>query len=118
MKYIHKNFLSMLVKNLIDLTDGLASFARAHYLFAAESLSQSVNYMITGNFGSELLRAMHNPGVMISHELIGIFETASKDFWINSLRNSPKLRFIQKNNFTKELEELIEEIDQFKSKQL
>lgn len=113
-KYV-QNFSYDAGRKLIDLTDGLASFARAHYLFAAESLSQNVNYMITGNFGSELFRAMHNPGVMISYELIEVFKNYNKDTWVNVLKNSSKLCFIQNSNFEKELDEIIDEIDQFKN---
>jgi len=100
---------------LIELTEGQASFARAHYVFAAKRLADMVHYMVAGNFGSELFRAMHNPGVVISKELAEVFKYNNKNIWIDSLINSPRLSFLQTGIFEKELDEVIEEIDQFKN---
>ncbi len=49
------------------------NLGRPHYLYAAKILSNRTRYIITGNFGSELFRALHLPGVMMSKTLIDIF---------------------------------------------
>ncbi len=99
----------------IELSEGLGSFARAHYVFSAKHLSHKVNYLVTGNFGSELFRAMHNQGVVLSRELIEVFKNHDKDKWIDILKTSPKINFLLANSYEKELERIIEEIDEFKS---
>lgn len=49
------------------------NLGRPHYLYAAQVLSNRTRHIITGNFGSELFRALHLPGVMMSETLIDIF---------------------------------------------
>lgn len=49
------------------------NLGRPHYLYAAKILSHRTRHIITGNFGSELFRALHLPGVMMSKTLIDIF---------------------------------------------
>ena len=102
---------------LVNKTEGYASFARAHYLFAVEHLSNETNYMITGNFGSELFRAVHNTGVVISKELLTIL-TKKEDEWINELKSSDKLRYLEIANFNNEFEQLIQDIKGFKNNYL
>ena len=62
--------LEMIVK-----TEGNASFARAHYRYAAEKLSKRTKYVITGNFGSELFRAFQYSGAVMSQEMISFFDS-------------------------------------------
>jgi len=99
--------------DMIFLTEGNASFSRAHYLFAVKKLALKTKYMITGNFGSELFRAMHNPGVMLSKELIGIFDSQD-DEWIKGITQSSKLNYLRMQGFKVEINQLIEEILAFK----
>lgn len=101
--------------DLINLTDGNAAFARAHYVYAARTLSEKVNYIITGNFGSELLRAVHNAGVVISKELMEYFGFNNNLQWIGSIKNSNKLKYLNENNFKNTLDSLIQELFEYKS---
>jgi hypothetical protein len=52
---------------------GSASFARGHYLYAVRKMAGYSEYMITGNFGSELFRAANVRGVVFSPNLTGTF---------------------------------------------
>lgn len=61
--------------NFMRLTEYNGNFGRPHYEYAARLLSERVGYILTGNFGSELFRAMHQPGVMMSEALIEVFST-------------------------------------------
>ncbi len=99
---------------LIEKTEGNASFSRAHYLYSVKNLSKDVKYILTGNFGSELFRAMHNHGVMISQELINIFKFNDEE-WIKLVKSSNKLNYLNKSEFEKELEQVIKEIIEFKN---
>ena len=101
-------------KDLITKTEGAASFARAHYVYAARILSEMTNYIITGNFGSELFRAMHNPGVMVSRELITFFDPRSNDNWKVALTCSKKLNFFRKDSIKNELYGVIEDLEGYK----
>lgn len=114
--YVEKNSFQRGIE-MIEKSSGAASFGRAHYVYAADILSQSTNYVITGNFGSELFRAMHNPGVMVSRELIDIFSAQSDDEWIDKLKNSPKWCYLnQEVDFQDAFKGLIASINEFKGK--
>lgn len=67
------------------LSEFNGNFGRPHYHYAARLLSGKTNYILTGNFGSEMFRAMHNPGVMMSEALIRVF-TATDNSWKDFLR--------------------------------
>lgn len=101
----------------IELTDGNGALNRSHYIYLARTLSQDRNYILTGNFGSELLRPFHEmpiTGLIISKELISIFKYKDKDMWINELQHSERLNFLNKHVFKHEFEALIEDIDKYK----
>ena len=60
-------------------SSSVATFSRGHYIHAASLLSRESRYIITGNFGSEVFRAVHTPGVMISPALYDVFVSRSPD---------------------------------------
>ncbi len=112
-KYVNEEALSCGL-DMVKKTEGNASYARAHYRYAAEKLSERVQYLITGNFGSELFRAFHNSGVMISPELISLFASRN-EVWVDTIKKSEKLNFLNTSNFKAELDELIEELIIYKN---
>ena len=69
------------------LTEHNGNFGRPHYHHAAQVLSEKTNYILTGNFGSELFRALHLPGVMMSECLIRVF-SAKDDSWKDFLKQT------------------------------
>ena len=92
------------------LTEYNGNLHRPHYYYAAERLSQKVNYIITGNFGSELFRALHNPGVMMSEDLINVF-SCPDNAWKDQL--TQKVNCWGINHFDEALEMLITEIEAY-----
>lgn len=90
------------------LTEFNGNFGRPHYHYAARALAQKTNYILTGNFGSELFRALHLPGVMMSECLIRIF-AATENSWKDFLRQAAQ-RW-DKQFFQHETESLIADIE-------
>jgi asparagine synthetase B (glutamine-hydrolysing) len=64
----------------MDLGERSGNLGRAHYHYAAEVLAQRTRHILTGNFGSELFRAMHQPGVMMSSTLLRLFAPEHGDW--------------------------------------
>lgn len=71
----------------MQLSEYNGNLGRPHYHYAAQMLAQKKRYILTGNFGSELFRAMHQPGVMMTEALIRVFE-APDDSWKDLLRKA------------------------------
>lgn len=85
---------------------GNATFARAHYLYAARELAKKTEYIITGNFGSEVFRAAHVPGVVIAPNLFRLFDADSLQEGIRAISNSSEFSYLNCRNFRNEWEEL------------
>lgn len=113
-EYINHHYYTNAL-DLVKYTEGYASFSRAHYLFAARMLSTRFNYMITGNFGSELFRAAHVIGVMMSRELYQIIACNTESDIANVINTSPKLMYLSTKEITRELESLISDLCSFKN---
>ncbi len=107
--YIHNHSLENGLEFIINAA-GNASFARAHYLYAAKELAQKTKYIITGNFGSEIFRAAHITGVVISPNLCKLFMSKSFDEAINEINESKEFRWLNPFAFKNEWEELIEDL--------
>ncbi|MCS6929678.1 MAG: hypothetical protein NZM43_09295 [Saprospiraceae bacterium] len=86
------------------------NFGRPHYFYAAEVLAKQTRYILTGNFGSELFRAMHQPGVMMTQALIQIFEVPD-DSWKDFLRQAAGRQVAM--HFRTELDALISDFERF-----
>ena len=89
---------------------GGAGFARAHYLFAAKILAAKYKTILTGNFGSELFRALHNAGAVISPNLQMFFSAKDYNEAILLLSSSQEFCWLNRNNFNSEWEDLKEDI--------
>ncbi len=74
-------------RSFMALTGFNGNYGRPHYEYAARMLSEKTRYLLTGNFGSELFRALHLPGVMMSKCLIEIF-AASDASWKDFLKKT------------------------------
>ncbi|MBK6931687.1 MAG: hypothetical protein IPH12_12810 [Saprospirales bacterium] len=94
----------------MKLTEYNGNYGRPHYHYAARQLSGMVDYILTGNFGSELFRALHQPGVMMTECLIGVFgagNEAWKDTLVQTAENwAPGL-------FRQELDALIADLEDY-----
>jgi len=109
-EYLEKESLSSGLEFIINAS-GTASFARAHYLYAAKRLSEKTNYLITGNFGSELFRAVHIAGAVISQNLYNICKAKDSDEAKVLIENSKEFELLKKDEFIQEWKEFMNELE-------
>ena len=94
------------------LTEYNGNFGRPHYHYAAKKLAQDVDFLITGNFGSEMFRALHQPGVMMTENLIGFF-SAADNRWKDNLRRAAQAW--GKETFRADLDELLADLEAYRA---
>ncbi|MCK5137871.1 MAG: hypothetical protein KAR19_18945 [Bacteroidales bacterium] len=111
-EYIDKQSFSNGVEFVLN-SSGTATFARAHYLFSAKELSKKANFLVTGNFGSEIFRAAHIAGTVISANLYRLFKAKSLDDAIFALKSSQEYNWLNNICFKREWESLIEDLKDF-----
>ncbi len=87
-------------------SNGNAGFARAHYLYACKFLSSKSKYLVTGNFGSEIFRAAHNPGAVISNNVYHLFSSGSLSEAFHKIESSQEFQWINKDGMKREWDEL------------
>ncbi len=97
-------------KRFIIESSGVGTFSRAHYLYSSELLSASARFLVTGNFGSEIFRAVHVPGVVIAPNLYRIFRSADPGESIREIRRSLQGSFLNLAYFETELADLENDI--------
>lgn len=88
---------------MVDTTAALSNFARAHYVYASRQISETHKYILTGNFGSELFRAFHTTGVMVTPFLFQLFNVSDVERFLESY-SFPELGFLNKEEFKNELQ--------------
>ncbi|NMC61443.1 MAG: hypothetical protein GYA51_18980, partial [Candidatus Methanofastidiosa archaeon] len=103
--YIEKHSINNGREFIIN-SSGLATFTRAHYLYATKILSEKTKYILTGNFGSEIFRAVHIPGVFISANLYNLFATEKPDEGIKKIETSSEFRYLPLQIFREDWEAL------------
>lgn len=108
------NSYFQLSKRMSKLTGGGNGFLYPHFLYCAENESRSNKYLLTGYCGSELFRALHVQGAVVSPELFNIFIEKDDIKLKIRLRESYKLFFINFAEFEHSFEELFEEIISFR----
>ncbi len=91
------------------LAEGHLRFSRAAYHFLSERLKGQTRHLVSGNFGSELMRTMRGAGNVISPAALTLFEAKSEAEIAAKLAAHPRLRFLRLDELRPELEELIEE---------
>lgn len=87
-------------------SSGTATFARAHYLYAAKALAEKSRFVVTGNFGSEIFRAAHIVGPVISSNLFNLFDSDNLEEGFRKVINSHECRSLNIERYSEELEEL------------
>lgn len=92
-------------------SNGIGSFARAHYLYAIKKLAKNSGIVITGNFGSEVFRTAHIAGAVISPNLHKLFMSSGIDDAIAKLETAPEWNWLNKPAFKHAWEGLKEEIN-------
>lgn len=84
--YLHEKALDNAYE-FVGASEFNGNFGRPHYTYAAQQLSNELQFILTGNFGSELFRALHEPGVMISQSTVDVFHANGVE-WKDKLRAS------------------------------
>ncbi len=62
----HETRFPQLSKDLILNSEGLATYERTHYTMAFKDIGQEVDVVLSGNCGSEMFRAIHLTGCVVS----------------------------------------------------
>ena len=97
------------------ITEGNLRFSRATYLLLAREISRESEFMLSGNFGSELFRTPRKPGNMIAQVVFAMYGTDSDSELADIFRNLPVLRYLEQELFKNELEELITECLEYRN---
>ncbi len=87
-------------KRTVRLSDGQATFLRAHYLYAFERQASSSKVFMTGIGGSELIRAIHNIGDMYHQNLAAMIAGPNPAQSISdTLENTSSIGLINRDLF-------------------
>lgn len=78
-RYVREDALASALA-FMELSGQEGNLGRPHYHYAARLLAREHTHIVTGNFGSELFRALHAPGEMMTEHLIDVFR-APDDGW-------------------------------------
>ncbi len=89
---------------------GLGNLSRAHYSFILDNCMGSSRYLMSGNFGSEILRSVKSPGVVTSGALFKLFSFRAGEDLITELRAERALDYLNPLVADESMESLIGEI--------
>lgn len=101
-------------KNAIRESALTTNYLQLHWPYAAGFLSRKTNTIVTGMFGSELFRAAHLAGQLISPALVDYFRYFESDIWISRLLDADSLKFLHYDSFKLEMEALIQDLKDYK----
>lgn len=90
------------------------SISRSHYAWMTDILNKKTDYILSGNFGSEIIRTMKVPGVMTSETLFDLFSDIDNKSFIDKIKESGKLGYFNPGFINKYLNEIIEELVDFR----
>lgn len=105
-----RNYYKENLWEIVKESEGLAGINRAHYCYAANLLKEKTDFILTGNFGSEILRSLHSQGAVFAEELYHVFKDPNSEEWISALTHSQKLKYLNEVSFKSELEETVHDI--------
>lgn len=99
-------------QRFVKESGGLGNFSRAHYSYALDSVLKDTNFLLTGNFGSEILRAMKTPGVMVSESGFDMFGADMVSFK-EKLRANKALNYLDPELVTRTIATIEAEIETY-----
>jgi hypothetical protein len=110
--YARKNFwdhgLEFLKKSF-----GLGNLSRAHYHYILNCYLRPYRYLLTGNFGSEILRSVRIPGVVTSSALFKSFAPRTTGDLYNDLMNEQGLSYLNTAVINENLANIVGEIEDY-----
>lgn len=95
-RYLAEEALSSALA-FMELSDHAGNLGRPHYHYAARKLAGSHTHLVTGNFGSELFRALHAPGALMTEHLVEVFGRTGTG-WCSALMNAAGEEFVSEAN--------------------
>lgn len=104
-RYLNEDALSSALA-FMELSDHAGNLGRPHYHYAARSLAKDHTHLVTGNFGSELFRALHAPGALMTDHLVSVFGSARDAWHVDLTRAAGEER-------TTEVQELITDLEAY-----
>jgi len=108
--YAERHFLKNAFQFLIK-SHGAGNVSRAHYHFALTTRLINTRYLLTGNFGSEILRSMKIPGVMTSGPLFAMFSNNGLDAFRNEIKDYDALAYLNQGLVDESAGPLLDEIE-------
>jgi len=96
-------------------SEGMGNMSRAHYSYAAEILGRESNCLVSGNFGSEILRAMKSPGVMVSQPVFQMFELEDLNELKESWSRNSALQYLNPVQQKELMDRLLAEVRTFRN---
>ena len=112
-EYIEKYFWEHGLE-LLKISDCNSNFLQVHFFSAAKVVAKHTKYLLNGMFGSELMRALHISGQVTSRSLVDFFLYDDEKEWIEKIKNSDTLNYLNINNFKNEMDGLIEDLIEYK----
>ncbi|WP_108808441.1 asparagine synthase-related protein [Aquimarina spinulae] len=85
-----------------------------HFLYSTKKVSENSKYLLSGAGGSELFRALHSAGAVTSETLTNVFKIQNEEELVESIKNAEPLRVLNTSAFAVELDELTQEIIEYK----
>ncbi|MBN1639304.1 MAG: hypothetical protein JW866_10065 [Ignavibacteriales bacterium] len=98
-------------EEFITASSGEANFTRSHYLWACYKIKKEAKYILSGNFGSEVLRSPHITGILFSNIVFKIISGESKRKIIDYIY-STDLKLILPENGKTLLKNILERINE------
>lgn len=92
---------------------GLGNISRAHYSLIAENYLKQYRYLLTGNFGSEILRSARIAGVVTSGALFRAFSPADGEDPVKILRSEPALNYLNPSVMNENLADVTDELSDY-----
>lgn len=89
---------------------GLGNISRAHYYYALQTVLKDTRYLVSGNFGSEIIRSMKVPGVMTSALLFNLFENPDRSQLRKQILASAGTKYLSPNLVDRWIDPLLDEI--------
>lgn len=91
------------------------SISRSHYAWMTDILKRKTNYIVSGNFGSEIIRTMKIPGVMTSELIFDYFSDIDNKLFENEISEYKKLKYFNADFIKVFLREIIDELIDYRN---
>ncbi len=109
-KYLSEIYFDS-AKQIVIESNGLSTIGRAHYHYGSEILSNRSGIMVSGNCGSELLRASHLDGVLTTSVFFYWLQSGLPNTLTDFVKLFPAYSFLDQDRFSGVYEKLVVELE-------